>query len=105
MLLDCEFGFAPVVEVAEGDGDADFHVGAASLAALLAEVPGAAEEAREEVEGVVAALLAAALLVLFYAVVAVLVVDFSLGVVAEDFVRFGDFYELLVGGVVSTEAC
>jgi hypothetical protein len=40
--------------------------------------------------------------VLFDALVAILVVDLSLFLVAEDFVRFGDFYELLVRGLVST---
>jgi hypothetical protein len=51
----------------------------------------------------VALSLSAALLVLFYAIVAVLVVNFSLGIVAEDFVGFGDFYELLVRGIISTD--
>jgi hypothetical protein len=40
--------------------------------------------------------LSTALLALLNALVAVLVVDLSLFLVAEDFVRFGDFYKLLV---------
>jgi len=51
-----------------------FHVWTATLAAAVAEMPAAAEEAREEVEGVVVPL-AAALFVLFETFVAVLVVD------------------------------
>lgn len=67
----------------------------------MAEVPAPAEEAREEVEGVVVPL-AAALLVLLEALVAVLVVDapgFRLG---EGFVGFGDLDEFLVRGFVAS---
>lgn len=41
-------------------------------------------------------------LVLLDTLVAILVVDLSLFLIAEDFVRFGDFYELLARGLVST---
>jgi hypothetical protein len=41
-------------------------------------------------------------LVLLDTLMAILVVDLSLLLVAEDLVCFGDFYELLVGGLVST---
>lgn len=67
----------------------------------MPEVPAPAEEAREEVEGVVVPL-AAALLVLFEALVAVLVVDaagFGLG---EGLVGFGDLDEFLVRGFVAS---
>jgi len=40
--------------------------------------------------------LSATLLALLDALMAVLVVDLSLFLVTEDFVRFGDFYKLLV---------
>jgi len=56
---------------------------------LVPEVAGAAEEAREEVEGVVRAG-AAALLVLLDALVAVLVVDLAGLGLGEGVVGFGD---------------
>jgi hypothetical protein len=101
LLLDCEFGFASVVEVAEGDCDAHFHVWAAALAALVAEVAAAAEEAGEEVEGVVLLAGAAALLVLLDAIVAVLVVYLAGLLLTEDFVGFGYFDELLTCSFVA----
>jgi hypothetical protein len=51
----------------------------------------------------VALSLSTTLFVLFYAVMAVLVVYFSLGIVTEDFVGFGDLYELLVCGIIATD--
>lgn len=63
----------------------------------------AAEEAGEEVEGVVVAASAAraALLVLFYAFVAVLVVDSAEFGVDQRFVSIGDVDEFLLGvGIV-----
>jgi hypothetical protein len=66
------------------------------------EVPTAAEEAAEEVEGVVLLAWAATLLVLLDAVVAVLVVDFAGFFFGEDFVGFGYFDEFLAGGFVAT---
>ncbi len=66
----------------------------------MPEVAGAAEEAREEVEGVVRAG-AAALLVLLDAFVAVLVVDLAGLGLGEGVVGFGDRDEFLVGGVVA----
>ena len=67
----------------------------------MPKVPAAAEEAREEVEGVVVLCgSAAATLVLFYAVVAVLVVYPACFLVDEDFVGFGYGDEFVVGGVV-----
>lgn len=61
---------------------------------------GAAEEAREEVEGVVRAG-ATALLVLLDAFVAVLVVDLARLGLGEGVVGFGDGDEFLVRGVVA----
>ena len=72
---------------------------------MVSEVARAAEEAREEVEGIVALARAVALLVLLNAIVAVLVVDFACLLNAEDVIGFGDCDELLVGGVVPTETC
>lgn len=68
----------------------------------MSEVSAAAEEAREEVEGVVV-LLAAALLALLEAFVPVLVVDFAGLGVGEGFVGFGYFDEFLFGCVVVSE--
>jgi len=62
-------------------------------------MPAAAEEAREQVEGVMV-LLAAALLPLLKAFVPVLVVDFAGLGIRESFVGFGHFDELLFGCVV-----
>lgn len=90
-----------VVEIPQRDVHAHLHVRAATLAAPVAEMPAPAEEAREEVEGVVVPL-AAALLVLLEALVAVLVVDaagFGLG---EGLVGFGDLDEFLVRGFVAS---
>ena len=69
----------------------------------MPKVPAAAEEAREEVEGVVVLCgSAAATLVLFYAVVAVLVVYPACFFVDEDFVGFGYCDEFVMGGVISS---
>lgn len=103
LLLDAEFAGGAGVEVAQGDGDADFLVGAAALAAVLEVAPaaGAGEELAEEVEGVVVlAGGAAALAVLLDAVVPVLVVDAAGLGCGEDVVGVGDFDEFLGGGVV-----
>ncbi len=89
------------VEIAQRDGNADFHDGTAPLAGMP-EVAAAAEEAREEVEGVV--LLAAAagglLAVLGEAVVAVFIVDAAGGWVGESVVGVGYGDEFLFGGFV-----
>ncbi len=65
----------------------------------MSEVPGAPEEAREEVEGVVV-LAVAALLVLREPVVPILVVDFARFGLDEGFVGFGYRDEVVVGLVV-----
>lgn len=96
LLVPLKLGRAPVVEVAEGDADLELDVGTASLARLVAKVAAAAEEAGEEIEGVVM-LLAAALLALLEAFVTVLVVDLAGFGVDEGFVGFRDFDELVVG--------
>lgn len=102
LLFDGKFVVVAGVEIAQGDRDVDFHVGAAPLAGLLAEVAGAAEEAAEEVEGVVAAAAgAAALFVLGEAVGAVLVVDFAVFGGGEGVVGFGDLGEFFRGGGVA----
>lgn len=102
LLLNTEFVFGAVVEIAQRHRDADFHVRAAALAGMP-EVAGAAEEAGEEIEGVV--LLAAAtagglLTVLGEAVVAVFVVDAAGGGVGEGVVGVGYGDEFLFGGFV-----
>jgi hypothetical protein len=70
----------------------------------VSEVPAAAEEAGEEVEGVVLLAGAAALLVLLDAIVAVLVVYLAGLLLAEDFVGFGYFDELLTCSFVAAES-
>lgn len=90
------------IEIAKGDVNAHFHIWAAALPGLVAEVSAAAEEAREEVERVVTAAAAAALLVLGEAVVAVLVVDFAGFGVGEGVVGFGYLDEFLGDGVVAS---
>jgi hypothetical protein len=62
----------------------------------------AAEEAREEVKGVVAAAATAAVLVVLYSIVAITVVDLASFGVGEDFVGFGDFDELAVGSLITS---
>lgn len=59
----------------------------------------AAEEAREEVEGVMV-LLPATLLALLDAFMAILVVDFARLRVGKGFVGFGNFDEFLLGSLV-----
>jgi len=46
-----------------------------------------------------------ALLVLLYALVAILVVDLALFFVADNFVGFGNLYELLTCCLVPTSSC
>jgi hypothetical protein len=70
-----------------------------AVASLVAEVSAAAEEAGEEIEGVVL-LASAALLLLFQAFVAVLVVDFAVFFVGEGIVGFCYEHELVVCGLV-----
>jgi hypothetical protein len=67
-------------------------------------VTAAAEEAREEIEGV-ASVTVASFLVLFEAFVAVLVVDFAGFGFGKGFVGFGDFDEFLLGGLVTSVLC
>ncbi len=68
-------------------------------------MPAAAEEAGEEVEGVVVGLAAAALLVGFEAVMAIAVVDLSGFGLGEGFVGFGDAYKFLLCRLISTMIC
>ena len=69
----------------------------------MPEVSGSAEEAREEVKGVVAALLPApALPVLRETLVPVLVVDFACFGLGEGVIRFGDGDEFLGGRFVAS---
>jgi hypothetical protein len=72
---------------------------------MVSEVARAAEETREEVEGVVLLAGAAALLVLLDAIVAVLVVDLASFFFREDFVGFGYFDELLACCFVAAGTC
>jgi hypothetical protein len=102
LLLNRKLRLAPVVKVAQRNRNTHFHVGTPPLAAVVPEVAWAAEEAAEEVEGVVVLAGPAALLVLRDALVAVLVVDFAGFFVAEDVVGVGYFDEFLGGGFVAT---
>jgi hypothetical protein len=95
--------FGAVVEIAKGNCDTHFHVGTSALAGLT-EVTAAAEEAREEIEGV-ASVTVTSFLVLFEAFVAVLIVDFACFGLGEGFVGFGDFDEFLLGCLVTTVLC
>src|SRR3954471_17777703 len=95
LFLELEFRGVAVVEIAKGNAHTDFHVGTASLPASVPGMAPAAEEAREEIEGVVVPVAAAALLALFEAFVAVLVVDFAGFWVGEGFVCFCYFDEFL----------
>ena len=93
--------FRPVVEVAQRDGNRNVHVLAAALAPALAEMAPAAEEAGEEVEGVVGLVgMPAGLLVLFEAFVAVLVVNAAGFGRGEGVVGFGYGNEFVMGGGV-----
>jgi len=76
LFFQLDLVFGAVVEIAEGDCDSDFHIGTSALTGSMAEMATAAEEAREEVEGV-ASLTVTSFLVLFEAFVAVLIVDFA----------------------------
>lgn len=71
---------------------------------MAAEVTASAEEPAEKVKGVVVAA-AAALLSLFQTLVAILVVDLAGLGVDEGFVGFGDFDELVLGGIVTAARC
>lgn len=88
-----------MVEVSKGEVQSDFHLRALALA--VAEVSAAAEEAREEVEGVVGVLVAGTGFVLGEAFLAVLVVDLACGFVGERVVGFGYGDEFRVGAVVA----
>ena len=103
LFLNGEIMACARVEVAKWDRHSGFHVWASALALrVVAEVAGSAEEAGEEVEGVVAALSAsAALFVLREAVVAVLVVDLAGFGLREGVVGFGDGDEFLGGGFIA----
>lgn len=61
------------------------------------------EEAREEIEGVVALARAVALLMLLDTFVAILIVDLAGFLNAEDVVGFGDCDKLLACSLVSTD--
>jgi hypothetical protein len=102
LLLNGKVLFGAGVKVAQGQRDAGLFVRAALFAALVAKVAGAAEEAGEEIKGVVVLPRAAALFVLVYAFVAVLVVDAASFCIGEDVVGFGDTDKSVVGGVVAS---
>lgn len=69
------------------------------------KVSAAAEEAAEEVEGVVVLSRRAALLVLFYTFMAILVIYTARFFVDKNLVGFGDGNELLVCAFIATTAC
>lgn len=68
----------------------------------MSEVAGAAEEAGEEVEGIVAAAGAAPLFMLGEAFMTVLVVDLASFRGRKGVVGVGDLNELIGGGVIAT---
>ena len=72
---------------------------------MVSKVSRAAEEAREEVEGIVVLPRSTATLVLFDSVVSVLVVDLPRLVTAEDLVRLSYLDELLVCCLISPNTC
>jgi hypothetical protein len=102
LFLHRELRRSTIVEVAQRNGDPDLHVRTMSLTTLLTKVTAAAEEAREEVEGVVLLARTAAFSVLLDAVVAVLVVDLAGLFVDEDLVGVGYRDELLRSFIVAT---
>lgn len=103
LLVPLELGRGAVVEVAEGDLDPYLDVVAAGLTAAAAEVSVAAEEAAEEVKGIMAtaAAAAAAVLVLLDGLVAVAVVDLAGFGVAQNLIGFRDLDELVVRSVIA----
>ena len=100
MFLQLNLVFGAVVEIAKGYCDTDFHVGTSALTGLT-KVTAAAEEAREEIEGV-ASVTVASFLVLFEAFMTVLIVDFACFGFGKGFVCFSDFDEFLLGRLVTT---
>lgn len=102
LLVPDELGRGAVVEVSLGNLDLDLDVVAPRLAGGASKVAVAAEEAAEEVKGVVAAAAApAAVAEVLDALVAGAVVDLAGFGVAEDVVGFGDFDKLLMGLIVA----
>jgi hypothetical protein len=101
LFLQLEFGGMSIVEILQRNTDSNFHVRASSLASSMPEMSSAAEEPREQVEGVVV-VAAAALLSLLEALVSVLVVDLAGFGVREGFIRFCYLDEFLLGGGIPT---
>ena len=104
LFLNGEIVLGARVEIPQRDRHAGFHVRPPPLPLLVLspEMPRSAEEAREEVEWVMAPrATAAALLVLRQPFVAVLVVDLAGFGLGEGVVGFGDGDELLGGGLVA----
>jgi hypothetical protein len=90
-----------VVEIPEGDTDSNFHIWTTTLARLMAEMTPTAEEAGEEVEGIMVLPAPATLLTLLEPLVSILVVDFAGFRDGESFVGFGDFDEFLFGRFIA----
>ena len=105
LLVQIDLVLAAGVEIAQRQHDPDLHVRPAAHAGRVAKVSAAAEEAREEVERIVAAASAgsAAGFVLREALVAVLVVDLARFRLGEGFVGFGYLDEFLGCGFVFSE--
>ncbi len=96
LLVPLELGHSAVVEVAQRDFNPHLDVRAAALA-LAAEVTTAAEEAAEEVEGIVGVETAAPLLLLLQALVTIFVVDLCGSPGSESAsAGFGDLDELIL---------
>lgn len=62
LFFELEFRLMAIVKIGQGNGDANFHIGAVSLAMLMSKVPPASKEAAEQVKRIMALLATLALL-------------------------------------------
>jgi hypothetical protein len=104
LFLQLEFRRMAVVEILQGDANADLHIGSPSLT-LVSKVPttATAKEARKQIERVMAPAALATLFALLEPFMPVLVVDLAGLGVGKGFVGFGHLNELLLCFVVSTD--
>ena len=102
LLLNCEFRLSAIVKVTQGNSHPDLHVRYPSIPTIVSKVSRAAEEAREEVKGIVLLPRAATLLVLLNAFMTVLIINLARLFLNEDLVCFSNLNEFLVRRVVAT---
>jgi hypothetical protein len=62
LFFELEFGLLAIVKIGQGNGNANFHVGAVPLAMLMSKVPSAPKEAAEQVKRIMSLLATLALL-------------------------------------------